>query len=121
MFFRCKEEPLQELSCAYFCSIGEGKIFSNIFPRDGASPADSGLAGGYGVSCLTFHLPCLSRLWRSEKPSQRRQHHIEPVMMKPVTGARDLLQFGLLEMRQQAGGLGVGKKARRPTSTGSDR
>ena len=32
-------------------------------------------------------------------------------MMKPVSGTRDLLEFGLLEMGEQASGLGVGKKA----------
>src|SRR6478736_1635629 len=32
-------------------------------------------------------------------------------MMEPVSGARDLLQLGLLEMHQQAGSLGIGKKA----------
>ena len=43
-------------------------------------------------------------------------------MMKPVSGARDLLQFGLLEMGEQASGLGVGKEAFVcPTSAGLDR
>src|SRR6478672_5286414 len=32
-------------------------------------------------------------------------------MMEPMSGTRDLLQFSLLEMRQQSGGLWVGKKA----------
>ena len=44
----------------------------------------------------------------AEKPSQRYEDFIEPVMMKPVSGARNLFQFGSLEMREQAGGLGVG-------------
>ena len=32
-------------------------------------------------------------------------------MMKPMSSACELLQFGLLEMREQARGLGIGQKA----------
>jgi 2-polyprenyl-6-methoxyphenol hydroxylase-like FAD-dependent oxidoreductase len=49
----------------------------------------------------------LSRLRYIQKPVQRCDDRVEPVMMEPVSGACDLLKFGLLEMRQQARGVGI--------------
>ena len=86
-------------------------------PADEIFSRDFGLKPGDAVidrRCLRVKVPVAvshCRLRRAEKPSQQRKHFIQPVMMKPVSSARDLLQFGMLEMREQAGGFRVRKKA----------